>query len=1100
VSAAACGVTYLSSLALAQVGPVNGMRDAAPGPQALVGATVHVKPGTVLEKATILVVDGRIAKVGDASLALPEGTRIWPCDGLVVASAFVEPAYLVDSAAAQQSIATTRGAHWNRKVTPQLRADGLPPLSRDAREAMRGLGFATVHIVPEDGIVRGRGAVSLLDDDQARAAVLDDDTWLVVASEYGGDWGTATYPGALIGALALERQTFRDARWYADAMRAIAADPTGNPPPIDAPALAALADVLERNASVLFDGNDEKDLLRQARIAKEFGLPAILLGSGTEFRRIDQFAALGMPVLVPPRYPRTPDVSTPARAEALSLRDLWTWELAPTNAARLVRAGVPVAFTTAKLESRTDFRALVRTAIEHGLSEDDALAALTTRPAEFLGQSANLGTIEPGKLANLVVVDGPLFGSLDKDPGDIRAVFVAGKRHDVRPGPVFSIDGRARLVVERAGDAPLVLDAQLDREEGTLLVVLPDGSRTSIKPFRIDGDRFACTLDGAVLGVAPPEKATPATTTFRAGGTAIDGRASATAERSDGLVVRFRLEQAEGDPLPPEEAKIDPAKTPEEAAAIRAEAKAKADAAKAEERARLEARLAAKRALADKPTPFPFGEYGLFERPVAQSVLFRNATVWTATDRGNLANTDLLIVDGAIAAIGRELAAPPKVLVVDATGRHLTPGLIDCHSHTGIDGGVNEWTQTNTAEVAIADAIDPERVSWYRQLAGGISAVNQLHGSANPIGGQNSVVKVRWGESEERFPIEGAIPGIKFALGENVVRSQGRYPDTRMGVEAYLRDAFDAARRHDALVAAWKALPEERRAKTVPPRPERELEVLAEILRGERLIHCHSYRQDEILMLLRLAEANGFRIGTLQHVLEGFKVADEIARHGAGASSFSDWWAYKMEVYDAIPHNGSIMERVGVLTSFNSDSDELARRMNMEAAKAVRYGGLPPEEAIKFVTINPAKQLRIDDRVGSLEVGKDGDVVLWSADPLSVYARVDETWIEGVRRFDRSSDAARVEAMRVERQRLLTKALELKDDEKLAARKEREKQEDAGVGPGARRSLLVRMLDDREAWYFEQERLGRDVNAARPGDCGCGVLFGGNAGAAGGVR
>ncbi|MCE2881612.1 MAG: amidohydrolase family protein, partial [Planctomycetaceae bacterium] len=405
-----------------------------------------------------------------------------------------------------------------------------------------------------------------------------------------------------------------------------------------------------------------------------------------------------------------------------------------------------------------------------------------------------------------------------------------------------------------------------------------------------------------------------------------------------------------------------------------------------------------------QPLPFPLGEYGRASKPLGGTVLIRNATVWTLGPKGTIKDGDILVRDGKIVEVAEEINAPEVATVIDARGMHVTPGLIDCHSHTGISGGVNEGSQSCTAEVWIGDVIDPTDIDWYRQLAGGLTAVNQLHGSANPIGGRNSVVKIRWGEGAEAFRFEGAPTGIKFALGENVVRSKSRYPSSRMGVATFLEDSFLAAREYRAKQAAHRALDAAAAARALPPRRDLELETLAEILEGSRLVHCHSYRQDEILMLLRTAEKFGFRVATLQHVLEGYKVAGEIAAHGAGPSSFSDWWAYKVEVMDAIPWNGAILHKAGAVVSFNSDSDELARRMNMEAAKAVRYGNLPPEEALKLVTLNPAKQLRIDHRVGSLEAGKDADFAVWNGNPLSAFTRCEETWVDGVRRYSRSEE------------------------------------------------------------------------------------------------
>lgn len=383
----------------------------------------------------------------------------------------------------------------------------------------------------------------------------------------------------------------------------------------------------------------------------------------------------------------------------------------------------------------------------------------------------------------------------------------------------------------------------------------------------------------------------------------------------------------------------------------------------------------------------------------------------------------MLVERGQITDLGTGRPPETSARVVDAKGLHITPGLIDCHSHTGINGGVNEGSRASTAEVTIEDVVNPDDVDWYRQLAGGLTAANQLHGSANPIGGRNSVVKLKWGGDAQDFRMQDAKPGIKFALGENVKRSRGRYPDTRMGVAAFMRDRFDQAEFYRSMHERWAAMDEDERALEIPPRFDLELQTLVEILEGDRIVHCHSYRQDEILALLRLGEEKGFRIGTLQHILEGYKVADAIAEHGAGASSFSDWWTYKVEVMDAIPWNGWIMHEVGVNVSFNSDSNELARRMHGEAAKAVKYGGIEPHEALKFITLNPAKQLGIDHRTGSLEVGKDADFTVWNRDPLSSYALVQETWIEGACYFSREKDAEVRKRDRDERSRLLGKLL-----------------------------------------------------------------------------
>ena len=400
-----------------------------------------------------------------------------------------------------------------------------------------------------------------------------------------------------------------------------------------------------------------------------------------------------------------------------------------------------------------------------------------------------------------------------------------------------------------------------------------------------------------------------------------------------------------------------------------------------------------------------------------------NATIMTVSPAGTIDKGTILIKGGKITAVGASVVVPPAASVIDATGRVVTPGIIDAHSHTAVEDSVNECTNIVTAEVRVEDALDPRDISIYRQLAGGVTAANILHGSCNSIGGQNATIKLRWGvESGDALLFKGAPPGIKFALGENPKRSSftggtRRYPATRMGVEVSIRDAFLEAKAYkkewDAYDAALKAVSARKPAKGAPaavtplaPRKNLQMEALKEILEGKRLVHAHSYRADEILMLIDVANEMGFKIATFQHVLEGFKVASEIAKHGAGASTFSDWWGYKMEAYDAIPYNAAIMASHGVLVSLNSDSDELARRLYWEAAKAVRYGGVSEDEAFKMVTINPAKQLGIDKWVGSIEVGKDADLAVFRAHPFAADTRVEMTLVDGKVMFDRSKDLA----------------------------------------------------------------------------------------------
>jgi len=448
-------------------------------------------------------------------------------------------------------------------------------------------------------------------------------------------------------------------------------------------------------------------------------------------------------------------------------------------------------------------------------------------------------------------------------------------------------------------------------------------------------------------------------------------------------------------------------------------------AAEAEKTERLDVRL------------FPSAEAGPLAQPKA--VIVRGATVWTEAGAGILENCDVVAAGGKITAVGRGLSAPAGALEIDGRGKHVSPGIIDCHSHTAIDGNVNEGTHAVTAEVRIKDVLDPMDVAIYRELAGGTTAANVLHGSANAIGGQNAIVKLRWGVGPDDLLLSGAPEGIKFALGENPKQSnfanpRPRYPATRMGVANLIRERFLAARDYRKRQEEYRKAAAVKGSSPVPPATDLQLEAVAEILEGKRQIHCHSYRKDEILEVIRVAEEFGVKVATFQHVLEGYKVADEMARHGSGGSTFSDWWAYKPEAYDAIPYNGALMRERGVLVSFNSDSDELARRLNWEAAKAVRYGNVAPAEALAFVTINPARQLGIEKRVGSLEPGKDADFVLWSGDPLATSSVALQTWIDGRKYFDRAEDLARRAGLERERADLVVRAKRMLERDRRLAR------------------------------------------------------------------
>lgn len=453
------------------------------------------------------------------------------------------------------------------------------------------------------------------------------------------------------------------------------------------------------------------------------------------------------------------------------------------------------------------------------------------------------------------------------------------------------------------------------------------------------------------------------------------------------------------------------------------------------------------------PLIYPFTAFGNTVPLKQESVLLKNATVWTNEKEGILQNADVLIENGKIKSVGKNLN-PGNAKVIDATGKHITPGMIDEHSHIVMTGGINEGAQSSSAEVRVGDIINSEDVNIYRQLAGGVTTSQILHGSANPVGGQSQLIKLRWGKLPEELKFEGADGFIKFALGENVKQSNfgtgARFPVTRMGVEQTFVDQFTRAKAYKAEMA--------KKGSTL--RRDLELDAIAEILDNKRFITCHSYVQSEINMLMKVADSLGFKINTFTHILEGYKVADKMKARGINASTFSDWWAYKMEVAEAIPYNGKIMHNIGITTAFNSDDAEMARRLNQEAGKAILYGGVPEEDALKFVTLNPAKMLHIDNRVGSLKAGKDADVVVWSTHPLSIYAKAEKTFVDGIAYWDMERDTQLRAAQKLERARLIQK---MKDSKGRGAKTQKPK-------PETRREFHCETVEDYSLELNDLER------------------------------
>ncbi|MBD0287762.1 MAG: amidohydrolase family protein, partial [Flavisolibacter sp.] len=758
------------------------------------------------------------------------------------------------------------------------------------------------------------------------------------------------------------RQTYLDAQWYK------------NKPATEGLNLSLQAWNDLQNLPKIFEAGDKWNDLRADRIGDEFGVQYIIKGGGNEYQRIKEIKGTGATYILSLNYPLAQDVEDPNDARLISLSDLKHWEMAPTNPAALEKAGVPFCLTTADLRDVKTFLTDLRTAFNFGLTETTALNALTRVPATTLGIYDQVGSLDAGKWANFLITSGPIFD----EHTTIFQNWIQGEKYNIKDESWRDGRGMYKLVLNTSSGP---INYTLDFKNTNAANVI--GKDTVTSKFYYDGRQVR-------INFAPERNLE---TNWRLSGI-ISGDIW-TGYGVDSSGNRFTWTATYDQP-----------------------SAQKRDSAR-------------KRPLGPiGKVLYPFEPFGWEEgnTPKQETILIKNTTVWTSEKEGVLKNTDVLIRNGKIAAVGQNLSGA-GARIIDGTGKHLTPGIIDEHSHIAA-ASINEGGQSVTSEVRITDNLNPDDINIYRQLSGGVTTSHILHGSANVIGGQTQLIKLRWGANDEELKFKNAAPFIKFALGENVKRSpfaignqsnNNRFPDTRMGVEQLLIDAFTRAKDYQK---AWKEYETNKGKKgVVPPRRDLELDALVEILNNKRFITCHSYVQSEITAAMRVAEQMGYRINTLTHILEGYKVADKMKEHGANASTFSDWWYYKMEVQDAIPYNAAIMHRAGLNVAINSDDAEMARRLNHEAAKTIKYGNLSEEEALAMVTINPAKMLKVDNMVGSIKVGKDGDVVLWSDHPLSIYAKALYTIVDGTIYFDREKDEQQHKYVAAERNRIIQKMI-----------------------------------------------------------------------------
>lgn len=954
-----------SSFAQEYIPKNDGVKTNTSNYTAFTNAKIYISPTQVVDNATLLIKDGKVVASG-TSVSIPKNTVIVDVSGKTIYPSFIETysdfgMKPVENASSNrrspQYDASREGFYWNDHIRPDLNALDFFDFDSKKAEKLRKSGFGVVNSHIDDGIIQGTGVLVTLAPEGSDATRLLDE-------KLGQFYGTSKsktsrqmYPTSLMGTMALLRQVNLDADWYAK----------GN---IKEKDRALEAFNANRNEIQILNASSKENVLRFDKIGDQFNTQYIFVAGGDEYEWIKDIKATNAQFIVPVNFPDAYDMEDPLMASSVSLADLKSWNQAPSNPKILADNNITFAFTTHDLKEEKDLLANLQKAIEYGLDKTKALEALTTIPAQILGKSTQLGHLKTGAYANFLITSGDIF---DKET-IIYQNWVTGVKDDITPMDTKDLRGDYTFKLNNT-DYELTISGDIEK--------LKSKVKTEDKEL---GSKINFSNEWLTL-------------TFSTIDTTKQEFVRVVSKTSDSEHIKGKAIFPNG-----KEFAFNATKKASEKAE---DTKSDKDEDKESETPKL------------FPVTYPNMAYGFTSLPQQETILFKNATVWTNEAEGILEQTDVLIKNGKISKIGKNLSAG-NATIVDATGKHLTSGIIDEHSHIATSS-VNEAGHNSTAEVSIEDVLDAEDINIYRNLSGGVTSIQVLHGSANPIGGRSAIIKLKWGETPENLIYTNTPKFIKFALGENVKQSnwgddsRNRFPQTRMGVEQVYMDYFQRAKEYDALKKSGK-----------PYRKDIELETLAEILNKERFISCHSYVQSEINMLMKVAERFNFNINTFTHILEGYKVADKMVEHGVGGSTFSDWWAYKYEVNDAIPFNAPIMHNAGVTVAINSDDAEMSRRLNQEAAKSVKYGDINEEDAWKFVTLNPAKLLHIDDRVGSIKVGKDADVVLWSDHPLSIYAKAEKTIIDGTVYFDIERDAQLREAMEKEKNELTTMILQAK--------------------------------------------------------------------------
>lgn len=944
----------------------NGPDDYREGLVVFVNATLYKDYQTVLKNATLVIRDGKILDVNTSGVK-PAGAIVVDLKGKFIYPSFIDiysnyGLPRLNKSHGNEDVqyeSNIKGAYgWNQAIHSEFDASKVFVKADTLAMQYRKQGFGTVVTHNKDGIARGSAALIFLGNDKENLLVKKSK----IASVFSFDKGSSTqeYPNSLMGAIALLRQTHLDADWYARTTKQKEYNIN----------LEAWNE--NKNLISIFDAGGWENILRADKVGDEFGTQYIFRTDGTEYQRLDEIKKTNAKLIVPLNFPKAYDVSDIYKTQFVDLIEMKHWEHAPANCAYLDKNKIDFAITSDQLEKRDDFLKNLRITLKYGVSEESLLKSLTYNPANFLRIYNEIGSIEKGKWANFFISDKNIFD----DRAQILENWVEGKKYAVVKWDEIDLRGTYKL--STVTGAPVITFPKMyisgEKNAPKMQVIFNDTTKIDVKLER-NGKEI-------VFSLIPFPKGDNKRYFFTGNINTENYSWEGKGKYPDGSSFTWK---AQRDSL-------------------------YADTSKRKYDTVLMSSLS--------KITLPLHGYGFEKLPSQENVLFKNATLWTNEIDGILQESDLIIRNGKVSQIGKNLSCSDCKLI-DAKGKHLTAGIIDEHNHIALRG-VNEGSKSISAEVRMGDVINPTDINIYRHLAGGVTAAQLLHGSANAIGGQSALIKMRWGLTAEQMKIEGADGFIKFALGENVKQANWgpqfntRYPQTRMGVEQTYVNYFTKAQEY------LKNL------QTDPSNTRRdlELETMAEILNKKRFITCHSYVQSEITMLMRVAERYGFTVNTFTHILEGYKIADKMKQHGVHASTFSDWWAYKFEVIDAIPQNAAILTKMGVTTAINSDDAEMARRLNQEAAKSVKYANVSEEEAWKMVTLNPAKMLHLDQKMGSLKVGKDADIVLWSANPLSVYAVAERTYIDGKCFYSLDESTKLSERIKAERAIIIQKMTE----------------------------------------------------------------------------